>query len=139
MNARENEQLDPVCGMVVSPEKAAATIRQSSRTWLFCSTHCRDRFAADPGSFIDGKSPPAIAAHPEAVYVCPMHPEVTAQKPGPCSICGMALEPMTPILENGPDPELIDMRRRFVIQAIRQQDRTCRSSGCYQKIRPAKP
>lgn len=26
-----------------------------------------------------------------AVYVCPMHPEVTSDKPGTCPKCGMAL------------------------------------------------
>ncbi len=28
----------------------------------------------------------------EATYVCPMHPEVTSDKPGQCSKCGMDLE-----------------------------------------------
>lgn len=28
-----------------------------------------------------------------AVYVCPMHPQVRQTDPGPCPICGMALEP----------------------------------------------
>jgi len=27
-------------------------------------------------------------------YHCPMHPEVTAAKPGKCPKCGMALEPV---------------------------------------------
>jgi Cu+-exporting ATPase len=29
-----------------------------------------------------------------AAYTCPMHPEVRANKPGPCPKCGMALEPV---------------------------------------------
>ncbi|MEO7873028.1 MAG: heavy metal-binding domain-containing protein [Bacteroidia bacterium] len=28
----------------------------------------------------------------EAMYQCPMHPEVTSDKPGKCSTCGMDLE-----------------------------------------------
>jgi len=38
---------------------------------------------------------PAAAATPTAatIYTCPMHPEVTSQKPGECPKCGMALVP----------------------------------------------
>jgi Cu+-exporting ATPase len=46
-------------------------------------------------------------------YVCPMHPEVVSDHPGSCSKCGMALEPRTTTLEEGPNPELVDMSRRF--------------------------
>ncbi len=47
------------------------------------------------------------------VYICPMHPEVRESQPGPCPLCGMALEPETVIADDEPNPELIDMRRRF--------------------------
>ncbi|MDY7229844.1 heavy metal translocating P-type ATPase [Hyalangium rubrum] len=46
-------------------------------------------------------------------YVCPMHPEIVRSEPGSCPICGMALEPRTVTLEDAPDPEYVDMRRRF--------------------------
>src|SRR5688500_18790844 len=46
-----------------------------------------------------------------------MHPEIVRDGPGACPICGMALEPMVPSLEEGPNPELIDMTRRFWIAA----------------------
>src|SRR5437762_2356971 len=49
---------------------------------------------------------------------CPLHPEVLRPEPGPCPICGMALEPRVATLEEGPNRELIDMRRRFVVSAI---------------------
>jgi len=42
-----------------------------------------------------------------------MHPDVVQIGPGTCPICGMALEPMTPVAAEVEDPELIDMRRRF--------------------------
>jgi P-type Cu+ transporter len=48
-----------------------------------------------------------------AEYVCPMHPEVVRDEPGACPICGMALEPRVVSAEEAPDPELIDMTRRF--------------------------
>jgi len=47
------------------------------------------------------------------IYTCPMHPEIVRDGPGSCPICGMALEPRTVSLEEGPSPEFIDMSRRF--------------------------
>ena len=51
-------------------------------------------------------------------YVCPMHPEVESDEPGPCDVCGMALERRTPARAHADeaeddDPELRDMTRRF--------------------------
>src|SRR5688572_5272125 len=42
-------------------------------------------------------------------YICPMHPEIVRSEPGSCPICGMALEPRTVSLQEGPNPELVDM------------------------------
>ncbi|MGB5104362.1 MAG: copper-translocating P-type ATPase [Steroidobacteraceae bacterium] len=42
-----------------------------------------------------------------------MHPEIVRDDPGSCPICGMALEPVMPSLEEGEHPELVDFRRRF--------------------------
>ncbi|PJB72812.1 MAG: copper-translocating P-type ATPase [Alphaproteobacteria bacterium CG_4_9_14_3_um_filter_47_13] len=44
-----------------------------------------------------------------------MHPEVQQQGPGNCPICGMTLEPETITGEEGENPELADMRKRFWI------------------------
>jgi P-type Cu+ transporter len=46
-------------------------------------------------------------------YTCPMHPEVVSDHPGNCPKCGMTLEPRTVALDEGPNPELEDMARRF--------------------------
>ncbi|HWA23731.1 MAG TPA: heavy metal translocating P-type ATPase [Caulobacterales bacterium] len=51
-------------------------------------------------------------------WTCPMHPQIVRDGPGACPICGMALEPMTPTAEQGPNPELADMQRRFVVSAV---------------------
>jgi len=58
---------------------------------------------------------PLTAALPatRTEYVCPMHAEVVRDAPGACPICGMALEPRTVTLEEGADPELVSMTRRF--------------------------
>ena len=42
---------DPVCGMDIRPEDAAATEEHESRTFYFCSQQCHDRFVADPHRF----------------------------------------------------------------------------------------
>jgi len=42
-----------------------------------------------------------------------MHPQIRRSEPGNCPICGMALEPLEPTLDEGPNPELLDMSRRF--------------------------
>ena len=46
-------------------------------------------------------------------YSCPMHPQIVRDQPGSCPICGMALEPRTVTLEEGVNPEMADMSRRF--------------------------
>ncbi|HEX8612079.1 MAG TPA: copper-translocating P-type ATPase [Telluria sp.] len=46
------------------------------------------------------------------VYTCPMHPQVRQPGPGACPICGMALEPLMPALDDD-NPELRSMQRRF--------------------------
>jgi len=51
----------------------------------------------------------------ETTYTCPMHPEIVSDKPGACPKCGMALEPRTADLADAPNPELVDMTRRFWI------------------------
>jgi Cu+-exporting ATPase len=42
-----------------------------------------------------------------------MHPEIVRDAPGSCPICGMALEPLMPTLDDDEAPELADFRRRF--------------------------
>jgi Cu+-exporting ATPase len=62
-----------------------------------------------------GKGRPATAPAPAGVtmYTCPMHPEIRQPGPGTCPICGMALEPEMPTLEEEKNPELEDFSRRF--------------------------
>ena len=47
------------------------------------------------------------------MYTCPMHPQIVQPGPGTCPICGMALEPVMPAIEDEENPELADFRRRF--------------------------
>ena len=47
-----------------------------------------------------------------------MHPQIRRNAPGQCPICGMTLEPLEPTLDDGPNPELIDMNQRFWVSAM---------------------
>ena len=42
---------DPVCGMTVERERAAATLERGSETYYFCSKGCRAEFEAEPKRF----------------------------------------------------------------------------------------
>ena len=106
--------IDPVCGMKVDPTAAKHRFTYKSQDYFFCSGRCRQRFEAEPEKFLS-PSPPPAAAPVGSLYTCPMHPEVRQVGPGSCPICGMALEPEQVSLDDAPDPELIDMTRRFWI------------------------
>ncbi|HET7548084.1 MAG TPA: heavy metal translocating P-type ATPase, partial [Usitatibacter sp.] len=86
-------------------------------TYFFCSDHCLRKFSAEPAKYVRGAGGEAQApAEPAAagtIYTCPMHPQIRQDHPGNCPICGMALEPEMPSLEEGEIPELVDFRRRF--------------------------
>ncbi|QNI35943.1 heavy metal translocating P-type ATPase [Edaphobacter albus] len=118
---------DPVCGMQVKVETAKWTSKHEGKAWYFCSEGCKKKFAADPAKYdgsrpadglvaIGGMSPakgsccgggggshPAVAKAPVVQlaggkYTCPMHPEVMSDKMASCPKCGMALEPVAPVL-----------------------------------------
>src|SRR5262245_17093200 len=104
---------DPVCGMTVDPDTAKWRHRHAGQPYYFCSKRCQERFAADPTLYLRPLAAPEPP--PGAIYTCPMHPEVRQPGPGSCPICGMALEPLLGAPDAGPDPELVDMTRRFRI------------------------
>ena len=89
---------DPVCGMKIDPDTAAATEVYRGQTVHFCSTHCRQKFIAEPTRYVDGLAPavPQPSSTQAAEYTCPMHPEVRQPGPGSCPKCGMDLEPTRP-------------------------------------------
>jgi Cu+-exporting ATPase len=104
---------DPVCGMKVDPHATRHRASHAGRTFYFCSARCREKFEADPTRYL-GAQKVLTAPVPEgAIYTCPMHPEIRQTGPGSCPICGMALEPLLASTDQGPNPELADMTRRF--------------------------
>jgi Cu+-exporting ATPase len=118
---------DPVCGMraATNPDKSF-TYRET--TYYFCGTGCRTKFAGDPEHYLAHPPKPretmpiAPVAAPSSIpipvgakveYICPMDPEVLQDHPGPCPLCGMALEPRIPVAGDDRNPELVDMTKRL--------------------------
>jgi Cu+-exporting ATPase len=101
--------------MKVDPGTARHKVEHGGQTYYFCSERCRTKFAADPAKYVHGKVQQAAPDNvPEGtIYTCPMHPQIRQVGPGNCPICGMALEPEVATADTGPNPELIDMTRRF--------------------------
>ena len=114
---------DPVCGMMVDPQKAAGKVEYAAKDYYFCSPRCAERFGKEPEKFLAalgaaGMEPPsakqtAAPADKNVRYTCPMHPQIVQMGPGSCPICGMALEPMDFVVEEQADPEYDSMRMRF--------------------------
>ena len=111
-----NSAIDPVCGMTVDPHSAKHCADHGGRTYYFCCAGCRAKFVADPQKYLGGRQPESVSEG--TVYTCPMHPEIRQIGPGSCPICGMALEPEIAGPDTGPNPELVDMMRRFWIGLV---------------------
>lgn len=114
----EHLNKDPVCGMNVDPHTAKHRAEHGGHTYYFCCAGCRTKFIADPAKYL---SPAEASAEPVpegTIYTCPMHPEIRQVGPGPCPICGMALEPDIITADAAPNPELADMTRRLWIGLV---------------------
>jgi Cu+-exporting ATPase len=103
---------DPVCGMSVNPATAAHHAEHDGQVYDFCAQGCKEKFVADPARYLLPQAAPAPALA-GAIYTCPMHPEVQQVGPGHCPKCGMALEPMTPSLDEDDGHELRSMTRHL--------------------------
>jgi len=113
---------DPVCGMSVDPATSPHRAEHAGHAYFFCGARCRERFIAEPERFATGdRARERLSATPVAAgtkWTCPMHPDIIRDAPGACPICGMALEPLTPIAgEDSDNPELRDMTRRLWVTA----------------------
>jgi Cu+-exporting ATPase len=109
----KDRAVDPVCSMTVDPHTAKHRADYHGHPYYFCSAGCRTKFVNGPQKYLDVREPEPVAE--DSVYTCPMHPQIRQVGPGSCPICGMALEPELAGSDIGPNPELIDMSRRFWI------------------------
>ena len=111
--APDPRPIDPVCGMRVSPEKAAGSYEFEGVTYYFCARSCLAKFQASPRAYLQDAAPASTpqeasccgaadaaaravrtTGDPAREYTCPMDPEVRQIGPGSCPKCGMALEPV---------------------------------------------
>ena len=76
----------PVSGEVMKKSEAKISTEYKGKTYYFCCPGCKEKFLKDPEKFAQN---PAGA---KDSYTCPMHPEVTSDKPGKCPQCGMDLQ-----------------------------------------------
>src|SRR4051812_11715473 len=113
------EAKDPVCGMTVDPGTTPHHHSHRGTSYFFCSGGCRTKFAADPDQYLDPAAREPAAPMPDGrLLPCPMHRGGGQEGPGPGPIGGMAPKPETPTLSSGPNPELVDMTRRFWIGVL---------------------
>src|SRR3546814_11640154 len=98
------------------PVRTAHHAEHEGITHHFCSARCLERFVADPARYLTRQSDD-VPAPTGTMYTCPMHPQVRQDGPGICPICGMALEPEMPGLDDEDNPEQIGRA-------------SCRERGC---------
>jgi P-type Cu+ transporter len=106
------EHKDPICGMDVR-EDGAIVLKDSGSVFYFCSEHCKQKFLAQKK-----QRTPRVEARDmqNAIYTCPMHPEVRQDHPGDCPKCGMHLEPLNPTATGTEDQkEIHSLARKFWI------------------------
>ena len=105
--------------MLVKAETAAGNFRYKNTDYYFCSNGCLNKFRQTPEAFLNPNrvAEPMNDATAGVEYTFPMHPEIVQIGAGICPKCGMALDPLTFSLDDAPDPEYVDMKRRFWISA----------------------
>jgi Cu+-exporting ATPase len=75
---------DPVCGMEIDPEDAAATSDYQGATYYFCAVACKESFDAEPTKYLGaGEETAAEAPAAPAAAQEPAQKEPAAPAPEP--------------------------------------------------------
>ena len=138
LEASAEKVRDPVCGMIIDPTRTPHRAQHDGKSYFFCRAGCAEKFRAAPTKYLEAEQSYPSAPHcalgadhvhvelpaqnptagSQAIYTCPMHPEVRQLGTGVCPICGMALEPLETGAEVEENAELKDMTRRFWIGSL---------------------
>ncbi len=124
---------DVVCGMDITTD-AKFHVKHEHKDYYFCSINCQGKFTDSPEEYIKERDENCSSCAPseydtipevgvknidnDAIYTCPMHPEVQQIGPGSCPKCGMALEPMVAQAGEEDTSELDDMTKRFKVSSV---------------------
>ena len=114
----QSKARDPVCAISVDPATSQHHATHEGQDYHFCSAGCRTKFVDSPDTYLADNPRPQPGAPPITMWTCPMHPQIRRDAPGSCPLCGMALEPEAPSLDDAPNPELVDFTRRWWVSAV---------------------
>lgn len=143
------EFIDPVCGMRVQPQRAAAVVEHEGHNIYFCCQSCAEKFKREPDRYSSSaaaagrqlvtlspvSAPKTPPVSPDSIYTCPMDPEVRQSQPGPCPKCGMALEPLSPLRSSGKTQYICPMHP----EVVRDEPSNCPICGMALEPRMAAP
>ena len=114
----ESKARDPVCGMTVDPATTEHHATHDGQDYHFCSAGCPTKFVDSPDTYHSDRPRSQPGMPMGTTWTCPMHPQIRRDRPGSCPICGMALEPEAPSLDDAPNPELVDFTPRWWVSAV---------------------
>ncbi len=119
--------IDPICKMTVNETKILS-FERSGKVYYFCSQSCLEKFKAQSKNKpcchheVKAKKSPDRnpLTHGEAVYTCPMHPEIEQAHPGDCPKCGMPLEPKAISAEDKEESrrEMKSLQNKFIFGVV---------------------
>jgi len=84
--------IDPICGMTVSPDKAAGRYDYKGEIYYFCAVSCLERFRADPEQALR-KKPLTLVTIPPGPSTRKSLPMMPMQKGEIDPVCGMTVQP----------------------------------------------
>lgn len=97
---------EPIAGPIIVTPLADDAAAEDTTAPVGCGSCCHSQSRKPPNPHVDL----------QAVFTCPMHPEVEQVGPGDCPLCGMDLEPRDVSLDDtGEMDQYLEMKRRFWI------------------------